>query len=289
MKKSLALCDSHFLCHRAKYKMAGLTYHEMNTGVIFGFLNALLPIMEKFHKVAFAWDSKKSVRRTLYYEGYKSDRGGEEESEETKRLNEIAIPQFYILRDKVLPEIGFRNLFLQVGYEADDIMASLVEDYSESYDITIISKDNDLYQLLDRCSMWNPDDEKFFTEKTLMEKWGVPASLWVEVKKIAGCGGDCVPNVPKVKEQTAVKYLLGTLPKHHKTYQNIISQEGQEIIDRNEVLVSLPLEGTKSFELLDDHLDFQSFLGVCSEYGFTSFVNTDKFDRWRKVLTNGKE
>ncbi len=283
MSKILVI-DCHHLGHRAKHSMQGLSYREQETGVIFGFLNDILSLAQKFNtnRFVFCWDSKASKRKELY-SGYKSGREVELTQEEID-LNINARTQFRELRLNILPSMGFKNILFQSGYEADDLIASVVMD-GKKEDLIVVSRDNDLYQLLEYCDMYDIQNKKMFTEEDFRLKWKINPSMWAEVKAIAGCSSDSVPNVEGVKEITAIKYLQGILNPNHKTFKKIESKEGQQLIFLNRQLVTLPLLGTKKFELnFEERFPYNAFMEICQTYGLKSFVTTDRFPKWKKYF-----
>lgn len=88
----------------------------------------------------------------------------------------------------------------------------------------------------------------------------------------SNCKSDHVPGVNGVAEKTAAKYLRGELNKTTKAYANIEAFKKTEAYNvRNKWLVSLPLEGTKLFEIQQDHFNIQAFVEICEQYHITSF------------------
>lgn len=273
------LIDSHSICHRAKHAMKGLSYKEMQTGVIFGFLNSVLELAEKFNtmQLIFAWDSKKSLRLEMY-SGYKATKSVDKTDDEVV-LERLSRPQFTEIRDEILPELGFVNSFLQPGYEADDIIADLVVNVSSP--CTVVSRDNDLYQLLDHCNMYDIQAKSSVTKQGFKKTYGIEPSEWATVKSIAGCNTDTVEGIRGVGVITACKYLRGELKENTKAYQEIQSEEGQRIIERNRKLVTLPLKGVERFTIQRQlPLKWDRFFEMCVKYGFKSFV-ISKSDKWK--------
>jgi len=278
------IVDCHFLCHRAKHSLKGLSHNEKQTGVIFGFLKTLLMLsqMLKSNKFIFAWDSSKSIRREIYPNYKKREISDDPEKIE---LEKISRPQFAILRRHILPKIGFINNFYLEGYEADDIIASVV---LENEDSIIVSSDNDLYQLLDKSSMFDLGKKSYYTRKDLMEEYGVSPEQWKNVKCVAGCKGDAVDGIRymrgnkevKVGYNVATKYVTGTMKKGN-VLDAILSKEGQETIKINKPLVVLPFEGTPKFDLNEDRLSLDRFMDICYEYQMLSFIHTKSFDAWK--------
>lgn len=271
----ILIIDSDGLCYRSKYVLGELTYGNSNTEIIYGFLSQILSIAKKFNcnKLVFAWDSKESKRKDLFPE-YRSDRmkKKKERSNYEKRMDKITHMQFKELRKYVLPAMGFSNVFVQRGHEADDIIADLALRSKE--ETIIVSSDQDLYQCLNgHVKMYSPATKKLITNETFQKEWGIPGYMWKVVKCIAGCKTDSVPGIPyknkMMREKTAIKYLTGDLPKSHSIVQAI--DENSKLIVDNEELVGLPMKGTRKFRLKPDKISRSKFMDTFSRYGLVSF------------------
>ena len=206
--------------------------------------------------IAFCFDSRTSKRQKMYPLYKEKRRIREQEATEEERKNkQVFYDQVQLLRREYLPNIGFKNIFVQGGYEADDIIASLVKNtILQSGDrAVIISSDSDLLQLLEPwCILWNPTKEKTISSLSFQKEWGISPVQWAEVKAWAGCSSDSVPGVPGVGEKTAAKYLRGELDPKLKKYKEITNNLG--IYTHNIKLVRLPLEGVDTFQFAEDEV-----------------------------------
>lgn len=287
MSKSppVIIVDTSYLLHYMKYGMKDLSSEEQETGVIFGFLNKIISLGKnlKSNKFVFALDSRDSLRREIY-PTYKKKRK-DDLTEEEKELNAKTFAQGDLLTEEILPFLGFKNIYRQDFYEGDDIIGSCVLNNHD--DIILVASDGDLHQLLSpTVRMYNVPKSKFFTQKDFREKWGIDSERWYDVKCIAGCKSDNVDGISGVGEKTAIKYLNGTLPSHHKTFQRIESEEGKRNIKQISPLVKVPMTGTKKIKLnfSDEQFSLSSFLEVCDKYEFHSFVKGYQFDTWRNIF-----
>lgn len=273
MAKKLAIVDGNALCHIVKHATKNLSFNGSNTGVLYGLIRKIFNIQEKIfaHKWVWTWDvPTNELFRKQAYPAYKENRTTQKEAE--KKLNDIAVPQFAIARNFMLPTIGFNNHFISKGLEADDIIAKLCEQFAGEYEIIIISRDGDLYQLLFEgvISMYDPSKFGYITQKAFESKWGVPPSKWASIKAIAGCGGDNVIGVKGVAEKTAIQYLKGNLKQESKKAKDI--QANEDMIINNLRLVLLPWENTPEFTIVEDSLSEKGFIDACMEYGFNSYL-----------------
>ena len=274
------IIDSNYLGHRARHSRGGLSYESKGTGVIFGFLSDILNFhsMFKHGDFVFCWDSKKSVRKHRY-PWYKLRPALSDEDRESLQ---DAMRQFDLLRDEILPAMGFRNIILAPGYESDDIFAHIVLKWEGAF--VIVTADGDILQLLNHCRIYNPGTGKMMTASRFKNEYGILPSQWVRVKAIGGCKSDLIPGVPRVGEVTAINYLKGELKKTKKVYADIISDEGKAIEDRNTWLVKLPIEEFDIPDKVENEFSMEGFLEVCTKYGMDSFLELDTLRRWESLL-----
>lgn len=266
------LVDSNFLCYRAALTTGHLQYGNIATGVAFGFINQLLTASKKIqpHQIIFTWDSKKSKRKEIlscYKEKRKENRTEAEEEEW-----QAAFTQFNQLQTEILPRIGFKNNFIQSGYESDDLIARYVID-NASEDIYIVTADDDMLQLLHKAKIFNMAKSKIYQNKEFQEDYGIKPPDWAYVKQIAGCKSDNVPGIEGVGEKTAIKYIKGDLKKSTKAYQKI--KDGKDIINFNHQLVALPFKGTESMIIEENEFNMREFLRFCREFNLSSFRKDD--------------
>lgn len=280
----VAVIDSSCICHIAKHTMKGLSTNEMYTGVVFGFLHHVLKFSNVLdtNRFVFAWDSKKNFRRTMFPD-YKIGRRTLVKTEEQEELDDITYPQFSELRVRTLPNMGFKHVYIQTGYEADDIIASVVKS-NPNHDLTIVSDDTDLYQLLSpNCQIYHPRSKKMITKKDFIEMWNIEPKFWAKAMAIAGCPKDSVPGVDRVGIKTAVKFLNGRLPTHYLAAMRIASDEGMKIVRRNIDLVRLPLSGVNDFHIEDpEEFYLNNFLDVFDTYDFRSFRTPSLLTSWTR-------
>lgn len=243
---------------------------------MFGFMRQMLTLSKKFdtNKFIFVWDSKKNFR----YKLYPSYKNRSPLTDEEKEFEKFAFKQFIELRTKTLPKFGFKNIFIQTGMEADDIIAIITQNYNREF--VIVSGDGDLYQLLkSNVEMYSPKKKKLLTEDSFTQEYEITPKEWVMVKRVAGCRSDKVEGISGIGEKRAIQYIKGTLNEKTKGYQNIIN--GKDIIDRNKALVELPFEGTKLPKLVDEkQFLLCNFIELTDKYGFRSFQQIEPLNEW---------
>ena len=271
------ILDVSFLCWRVFHSsLKKLSYKEVATGVMFGFIRDLVSFQDihSTTNVAFCFDAK-DLKRKQVLPGYKSSREikREQETRQEKKSRQELMDQINTLRESFLKDIGFKNIFWADGYEADDIIASLCINKPDTAEMIIISSDKDLLQLLaPDVSIWNPKDHTFTTEETFEGAWGILPTQWAKVKAIAGCDTDDIPGVVGVGEKKAISFLNNNMNKKTKTYEKI--KASKQLAKDNLPLVKLPYEGCPEFKLKFDKIDPKIWERVLSDYGMRSLRNS---------------
>jgi len=259
---------------------------EIVLSVINGFLVQLLKFYEKYNtnQFIFAWDMK-PYHRSKFFPEYKSGRiaikPGNKQWGPPRHLKEAT---FKLIRERLLPKLGFKNIFYRQGYEADDIIASIVQTYSEKLSLKIISSDRDLWQLLDYCDIFSPKAGEM-TKERLIREYFITPNMWPFFRSLTGDISDSIPGIERVGVASATKFITKTMTKRGKIYNKIVSKEGKEIIRRNLKLMTLPWPGVGAFSLQTDDLSFPAFIDVAEKLHFRQLLNHK--ERWEEFF-NGK-
>jgi len=294
----MIVIDANNLCYIAYHSTGELSWEDMKTGVIFGFLRNILSIAIalKSNKLVFCWDSKRSLRRKVLYSGYKSDRIAKYEDmtsaerEDRKMMND----QMTLLHKTILPELGFKNNFMATGFEADDLIAKIVEFQHLANRISrhelpptiIVSTDKDLYQLLqrDNTSIYNPITKNIITRESFEDEYNIDPKEWVNLRALTGDKSDSIEGIESVGPKMAWRYLT-----NNECPVKIINRiaDNEKIVDRNRKLIGLPFtyKGLpKRPSIAKDDFDRSSFIDVFDRYRFISFLKEENFVKWEKVF-----
>lgn len=295
MSKTWLILDVSYLAYRGFHSLGLLQYAGNRTGVVFSVLRDIRILMDEFatHDLVFAFDGQGYKRKQLdpAYKAHRIDRKRTPEEEETYR--DIR-RQIMDLRNTHLPDLGYRNVFWQDGYEADDVIASVCQGLHRSHSAVIVSADQDLYQLVSpNVTIYNPQKKEVFTERLFREKFlGLSPSRWKEVKAVAGCKSDGVPGVFKVGEITAAKFLVDQteakpepppldkvargkgrkvpVKEVKKTFQQIEEFMRTDRYKLNLQLTSLPFPGYEPKQLHHDPVNHKAWRTKCEELGIRS-------------------
>ena len=291
MNKKWLILDANYLCHRAKHSTGGLSHQNKPTGVIYGFLKSIQSLQDLFNTtdIIFCWDSKTNKRERVYpaYKEHRKDRYKNLSEEELKLEKEFR-HQMKMLRVKYLKTIGYKNVFVQPGYESDDIIASICKNLSDKNEAIIITSDKDLYQCIKHnVSFYDPSKSKRLTLQGFFKMYKIQPNQWARVKSIAGCVTDNVTGIEGVGEKTAIKYIQDKLKRDSKIYLKIIKNEFFTCME-NDLLVKLPFKGTKTFELQEDDISKAGWRKVIKALGMNTIRDKEPQTNKRKNKTERK-
>ncbi len=201
MNKRLCLIDGSGYIFRAFYALPPMTSPDKKpVNAVYGFTNMFLKLTDKigcdYQLVLF--DAKRKNFRNEIYPDYKANR---------KELPEDLIPQFEIIREAV-DSLNINRLEIE-GYEADDLIATFSKKaLAEGLDVTIVSADKDLMQLIGPgVEFYDPMKDKFFSNEDVKEKFGVYPDRVIDVQALAGDSSDNVPGVPGIGLKTAAQLI----------------------------------------------------------------------------------
>lgn len=266
-----------------------LSHNEEQTGIMWGFFNAIMRLAEEFdtNRFIFVWDSNWLHRKNRFPE-YKANRKRVMTDSEQDTQHKVH-NQFRLLEHELLPELGFQNVFSVPGYEADDLIAMFVLDYAwneKGETPVVVSTDMDMYQLLDYCDVLRPFAgvrRTLIAKEDLMAEYGVTPSQFLDARILMGDSSDNIPGLVGIGEKRALQYVRGEL-KMGKALNQISSGDAIEIRERNLMLMKLPFnDPPPRVELQPETgLSLDRFLTMCDRYNFQSFLKTEALTEWRK-------
>ena len=284
MSEKILLLDGHSIANRAFYGVPLLTNSRgVYTNAIYGFFNILWKVIEqeKPDRLGVAFDMHAPTFRHKLYEEYKGGR---------KPMPEELRSQIPLLQ-QMLESAGI-PLFMQEGYEADDILGTLAEKYAtEGCTVRILSGDRDLLQLVnDQVTLMIPKTKKdgaeleIYHEAEVKEKYGVDPRGYLQMKALMGDPSDNIPGVPAIGEKTASRLIqtYGTLEEllAHKeeVSQARIRQNLTEYEEQARLSLTLATIDThcgyeaEAVSLEEDTFARPEFIRLLKEYEFKSLL-----------------
>ncbi|MDR1425973.1 MAG: DNA polymerase I [Rickettsiales bacterium] len=200
--KKLVLVDGYGFFFRAYFALKNINRRSDGLAVngLYGFTRMLVKLIVdlKSTHIAVVFDSGgKNFRHDIFPE-YKSNR---------PPVPEDMIPQFPLLRE--VTEVMNIKTIEKVGYEADDIIATLTtRAKSEGYEVWIISGDKDLAQLIDEdVFLYDAKNNEKIGVGEIIKKWGVYPKQILGILSLMGDASDNISGVPLIGQKTATRLI----------------------------------------------------------------------------------
>lgn len=234
---------------------------------VFTALNEIQPT-----HVAVCWDMGKSTFRNDMFDGYKQNRPAPPDE---------LIPQFDYVKE-VSNQFGFVNIGVQ-NFEADDVIGTLAEAYSDQNQVYIVTGDKDILQCI------NPNVEIWLTKKgfniynrytlnRFQNEYGLNPMQLVDVKAFMGDTADGYSGVKGIGEKTAIKLIqsYGSVESVIDALDQLTPGQRNKIeTDMNNLKLSKTLAKIhtqvplNTNELLDDMAfgtELSKVLNICNEH-----------------------
>jgi DNA polymerase-1 len=231
----LFLLDGMALAYRAYYSFISrplINSKGENTSAIFGFVNALMRILdeERPDHVAVVFDTKEPTFRHQMYAEYKATR---------QKMPEDMAAQLDKLKEVVR---AFNTPLLELpGFEADDIIGTLAKRAEKQNVLTfMVTGDKDYMQLISPIvKMYKPgkagSDTEIVDEAGVRAKFGVTPDRVTDVLGLIGDKSDNVPGVPGIGEKTAIPLIqkFGSIENLYAHLEQIPQQGVRDKLTNN--------------------------------------------------------
>lgn len=207
-ESKVLLIDGMALLFRSFFATAMSGYYMINskgqpTNGVHGFVKHMLTAVNKFNPshVVCCWDMGSTTFRTEMFSDYKGNR-----NEAPVEL----IPQFELVKE-VAASFDIPNIGLS-GYEADDCIGTLANHYRNHGQVSILTGDQDILQLLDDnieviLMKKGFGNYAVYNSTVFYEEKGITPLQMVDLKALAGDSSDNYPGVRGIGEKTAIKLL----------------------------------------------------------------------------------
>ena len=273
------LVDGSAYIFRAFHALPPMTRADGTpVNAVYGFANMLTKLVEDSEAdfLAVIFDTARKTFRSDIYPEYKAHR---------PPAPEELIPQFELIREATRA-YSLPCLELE-GFEADDLIATYARHAVEQgFDVTIVSSDKDLMQLVGPgVRMMDPMKNRFIGPDEVVEKFGVGPDKVIDVQSLAGDSTDNVPGVPGIGIKTAALLLeeygdLDTLLerageiKQNKRRENLIEFADLARISRDLVTLrkDVPVEH-KIAEFQKKRPDPDVLIPFLEEQGFRTILS----------------
>lgn len=250
-KNELLVIDGTALLFKMYFaKFNQVSREGIEVGGVVGVARAVSKLIteHKCRYVAVVFDAGMRTFRNEIYEAYKGHRPPPPPD---------LIPQFDLSVEAV-EHLGCQT-FKKVGYEADDLIATLVKKARDSgLDVTMVTDDKDVSGLVTdegpHCHQWLYSKKMLLNQPAVVEKFGVEPSQMVDYLALLGDASDNVPGVKGVGKKTAVALLkhFGSVERMFENLDEVSSlsirgsasvqkklEAGKEIAELAKILIAL--------------------------------------------------
>jgi 5'-3' exonuclease len=207
-KPHILIVDGMALLFRSFFATSAMGHFFPNaagvpTNGVQGFARHSMTAMSLFNPthMAVCWDMGAHTFRNDLYDGYKANRPAPPEE---------LVPQFDMARS-VSELIGWKS-YGEPGMEADDLIGSMVTNWEGKADITIVSGDRDLLQLLRpgvKVALIKKGYSEYdiYTDERFIEEYGITPLQYIDKKAFTGDAADGYPGVKGIGPKTALTLL----------------------------------------------------------------------------------
>ena len=228
----LVIIDGNAILHRAFHALPPLiTKKGEEVNAVFGFTSMLLRVVQDLKPVyvIVTFDRPKPTFRKALYVGYQAHRPKMDESL-SSQIEKV---------HKVVETLGI-PIFEMDGYEADDVIGTIVTKIDGDIEKVIVTGDRDILQLVNsHVKVYMPvkglSVSKLYGEKEVEEKYGIKASQIVDYKALVGDASDNYPGVsgigPKTASQLVTKF--GNLENIYEHIGEVESERFRKTLAEN--------------------------------------------------------
>lgn len=285
---TLYLVDGSSYIYRAYFAIRHLSSPSgFPTNAIYGFIQMLLKLLKDYEPqhLAVVFDAGRITFRNELYSEYKANRAA--------TPDDLKI-QMEPIRDLVR---AFNIPMLQLeGFEADDIIGTIAKRFAaQGGKVVVVTGDKDLMQIVtDKITLLDTMKMKESGIDDVVERFGVPPELVIDILALAGDSSDNIPGVPGIGEKTAAKLIseYGTLDQLLSRSAEVKGKNGerlreyseQALLSRQLATIELDIPLKNIFPLIEVNsplpaalfavreADQESLNTLFKKYGFTSLI-----------------
>ena len=262
---ALFLIDGSYLLYRSYYGLRLLqTSQGIPTQSIYGFCRSIKKLIDKFDpkRMALIWDSKGKTFRSEMFKEYKATR-------------QAPPSDLFIQKDQIIEFADLINLkqISKTGYEADDLIGSIVHDYKNNQ-IIIVGPDKDLYQLLSEdVLIFDPFKDEIIDVQSFKKEKGFLPNKVSFFYSLLGDSSDNIPGVKGIGKKTASELVkkFDSLEDLYKNLDKVKNERIQELLKekKEDAFLSFKLFSLKDYKLNFKENDF--------DFDKNNWVNAEQF------------
>ncbi|MBP9782155.1 MAG: hypothetical protein KBC50_00265 [Candidatus Pacebacteria bacterium] len=290
---TIVLLDAHAVLHRGYHAMQGFATRDGRpTGAIYGLMTMVLRLYNEIKPdyIAACFDLPKPTFRHTSYDAYKAGRAKTEDA-----LAEQL---------KAAPSICERlsiPVYCHEGFEADDMLGTIVDQLKQRKDVRIIiaSGDMDTLQLVDDEKVFvytlkRGNDTVLFDEKAVIERYGFGPKMIPDYKGLAGDPSDNIIGIKGIGDKTATELIkaFGSvesmyvaikkdrnqfLEKGFKERMVKLLEEGEEEALFSKTLATIRRDAPVTYVFPEkkwsETINMEEYEKLCDEFEFRSLRN----------------
>jgi len=256
-ERPVFIIDGYNMYLRSYSAFPQMSSHGYQMGGCVGFLKSLQRLCREFQpsKVYVTWEGGGSQRRRKLYPEYKANRKpgklnrfyGDDipDTEENKQHQLMSLLA-------ALKNVPVCQIYVS-DCEGDDIISFLVRGPFRDKDVTVVSADKDMYQLLgSKVKIYSLYRKKFITDEDLFKEFRIKSHNFALAKCLCGDDSDNIPGIQGLGFKTVAKKFPMLASDETIILQDLISfshtQKGTlykrvvdnaDIVNRNWQLVHL--------------------------------------------------
>jgi DNA polymerase I len=272
------LIDANSIMHRSFHALPPLTMAGGRpAGAIYGFFSSLIKATLLFNpdKVIAAFDRPEPTFRHKEFKEYKGKR-----AETPNSLRE----QLELIKT-ILPKASV-NVCSKAGYEADDVIASLVEPPT-----IILTGDQDLIQLVKldvKIALIQGKDLVIYDEEKVKDVYGFTPSEMTFFKALCGDASDNIPGVPGIGKKTALDLVqrFNTLDNLYKKIDELPERIKENIkgCDMEQSVRLVTVCSDAKIDCAKKEFSFLALGKTLQQKGFLSLAKRLGFDGQMKIF-----
>jgi DNA polymerase-1 len=266
--EQLFLIDGNSLAYRAFFALPEsiATSTGVPTNAIFGFASMLVKILTDYGPQAtvVVWDAGDTGRKAVYAD-YKAQRATRPD----------LLKEQWPALEPLVEAFGYRNLRVP-GFEADDVIASIVEKARNSepkIPVMVVTGDRDAYQLVDdgvvkiMTTSRGITDTRVYDRQGVIDRYGIPPELIPDFIGLKGDTSDNIPGVPGIGDKTAADLLqkFGTLEQVLDHIDDISGAKRKQNLTEHADVARMSKQLATAKRDIDVELDLQEFAAAAPD------------------------
>tara|TARA_B100000508_G_scaffold60333_2_gene47473 strand:+ start:29096 stop:31432 length:2337 start_codon:yes stop_codon:yes gene_type:complete len=268
--KRLIVLDSHALIHRAYHALPDFVSDKGEpTGALYGLSTILLKTIKDLNPdyVVATNDLPKPTHRHLAFEDYKGTR---------KKMDDELGHQLGRMPD-IFKAFGI-PLYSAEGYEADDVIGTIVKKTKRKKDleVIIVSGDMDTLQLVEegRVKVFTMrkgiTDTVLYDEEAVQDRFEFHSDLIPDYKGFRGDPSDNIPGIPGVGDKTATSLIkaFGSLEDVYKA----LKKDEEQFLEKG--------FKPRIINLLKEHKEQAEFSKSLAIIHTDAPITIEKFEDW---------